>query len=352
MVKDCWRFIGRMERESDCLDKKIDFILTWVDGSDPDWQRERQRFRTGNAGNGDTENRFRDWDLLRYWFRGTERWAPWVNHIYFVTCGQKPDWLDESHPKLRLVHHRDYIPENYLPTFNSNVIELWMHRLPGLEEQFVLFNDDMFLTAPVRPEDFFGDGLPCDSALLDLISASDPEDCLPYMLTNNFALINRKFRKSQVMRRNAGKFFTLRYGKDVMRNLLLGPFRYFSCFQDSHLPSSHLKSNFEKVWTEEGKRLEQCGSHRFRCREDLTHWLMKSWQICEGNFSVRSTKWGRHFELWEDKLDEICQSIENQKYRAVCLNDSKTDIEFDLIKAELRKSFEKILPGRSAFEKK
>ena len=333
------------------MDRKIDFVLLWVDKSDLAWQQQREYYQVGDVGNGNAENRFRDWDLLRYWFRGTEQWASWVNRIYFVTCGQKPGWLNEEHPKLCLVDHRDYIPEACLPTFNSNVIELWLHRLPGLEEQFVLFNDDMFLTAPVRPEDFFKNGLPCDAALFDLVSASDPDDCLPYMLTNNFALINQRFDKRQVIRRNAGKIFRLCYGSDLLRNLLLAPFQYFSCFRDSHLPSSHLKSNYEKIWDAEGERLEQCTSHRFRCREDLTHWLMKSWQICEGNFAVRSTRWGRHFELWEDDIHQICRSLEKQKYRAVCLNDSKTDIAFEEIQQKLKVSFEKILPERSAFEK-
>ena len=61
---------------------------------------------------------------------------------------------------------------------------------------------------------------------------------------------------------------------------------------------------------------------------------MKSWQICEGNFAVRSTRWGRHFELWEDDIHQICRSLEKQKYRAVCLNDSKTDIAFEEIQDE------------------
>ena len=77
---------------------------------------------------------------------------------------------------------------------------------------------------------------------------------------------------------------------------------------------------------------------------------MKCWQICEGNFEARSSRWGRHFELWEDEIEDICSSLEQQRYRAVCLNDSKTDIDFDHIKQRLTESFEKILPERSAFE--
>ena len=214
----------------------------------------------------------------------------------------------------------------------------------------MLFYDDMFLTAPVYPKDFFKNGLPCESALMDMATAPDPEDCLPHMMINNFAVINRHFNKKDVLIRNARKFFTLKFGKDLFRNICLFPFQFFSCFRDSHLPSSYVKNTFIHVWQEESELLSNCGFNRFRSKSDLTHWLMKSWQICEGNFVVRSTRWGRHFELWEDEIDIICRCIEKQKYRVVCLNDSKTDIDFHYIKKRLIQSFESIIPDQSEFE--
>ena len=90
------------------------------------------------------ENKYRDNGLLKYWFRGIEKYAPWVRRIHFITMGQKPAWLDENHPKLHLVNHTDYIPREFLPTFNSNVIELMIHKIPDLAEHFVHFNDDFF----------------------------------------------------------------------------------------------------------------------------------------------------------------------------------------------------------------
>ena len=102
--------------------EKIDFIVLWVDGADPEWQKERAAFCPDAVNNGSDVNRFRDWDLMRYWFRGVEHFAPWVNRVFFVTNGQVPQWLNTAHPKLRLVKHEDYIPSQFLPTFNSNVI--------------------------------------------------------------------------------------------------------------------------------------------------------------------------------------------------------------------------------------
>ena len=328
----------------------IDFVVLWVDSTDPEWQKQRAAYDPRTKDNGSDENRFRDWGLMPYWFRCVEQFAPWVNRVFFVTNGQVPVWLNRTHPKLQLVSHSEYIPSEYLPTFNSNVIELFLHRIPDLSEHFVLFNDVMFLIAPVTPADFFKNGLPCESALLDTPASPSPEDCLPHMLLNNSAVLNRHFCKQDVLKQNRRKFFTLKYKKDLIRNFLLAPFRYFSTFRDPHLPSSYLKSTFLQVWDAEPALLEACGQNRFRSKTDLTHWLMKCWQICTGNFEPRRTDWGCHYELWEDGIDSICRELTSRKYRAVCLNDSTTDIDFDILKAKLTASFETLVPMPSSFE--
>lgn len=127
----------------------IDFVLPWVDGANPAWkalydlyssQEEKDFNKYGE--------RFRDYNLLRFWFRGVEKNAPWVRKIHFITCGHYPPWLDLNHPKIHFVKHSDYIPSRYLPTFSSHVIENNVHRIDGLADHFVLFNDDIYLVAP------------------------------------------------------------------------------------------------------------------------------------------------------------------------------------------------------------
>lgn len=65
---------------------KIDFVLPWVDGSDSAWIKQRNEY-LGIKNDQTQDSRFRDWENLQYWFRGVEKFAPWVNHIYFVTWG-------------------------------------------------------------------------------------------------------------------------------------------------------------------------------------------------------------------------------------------------------------------------
>ena len=140
---------------------KIDFVILWVDGNDPDWQAEKNVYAQIDPEESSLVNRYRDWGLLPYWFRAVDKFAPWVHKIHFVTWGHVPPFLNIRNPKLHIVNHRDFIPSRYLPTFNSHAIEMNIHRIPELSEHFVYFNDDMFLLRPVKPEDFFRKGLPC-----------------------------------------------------------------------------------------------------------------------------------------------------------------------------------------------
>ena len=171
----------------------IDFVITWVDDTDPVWLSDRGRYCGIPAVSGDC--RFRDWGLLQYWFRGVEKFAPWVNKVHFVTYGHLPEWLNTAHPKISIVKHTDYIPEEYLPTFNSHTIELNLHRISGLAEQFVYFNDDTFLLNAVTPEDFFENGLPKETCGLD-VPRFDSRS-IAFIDSNNIALINDRFDKKQ-----------------------------------------------------------------------------------------------------------------------------------------------------------
>ena len=90
------------------------------------------------------------------------------------------------------VDHSDFIPQDYLPTFNSNVIELCLNRINDLSEQFILFNDDMFILRPMEQDEFFKNGLPCDMALMDAMCVSGTA---PNYMANNMTIINNHFKR-------------------------------------------------------------------------------------------------------------------------------------------------------------
>ena len=76
---------------------KIDFVIPWVDGNDPKWKTEKDKYSPSKADDSNSANRYRDWGLLPYWFRAAEKFTPWVNKIYFVTWGHIPAFLNAEH---------------------------------------------------------------------------------------------------------------------------------------------------------------------------------------------------------------------------------------------------------------
>ena len=141
----------------------VDLVYLWVNGNDPEWQAKRNAcIGTAETQRGvNCKGRYADNDELKYSLRSVAQYAPWIHKIYIVTDNQVPSWLDTSNPKVRIVDHKEIMPEICLPCFNSTVIEHFLYNIPGLSEHFLYANDDMFVNRPVKPDDFFAqDGLP------------------------------------------------------------------------------------------------------------------------------------------------------------------------------------------------
>lgn len=134
---------------------KFDVVYTWVDGDDPEYIQKCNRY--ANKKRDLNPERYRDnLHLLKYSIRSLSSFFDQYNHLYLVTTRpQKPDWINLNHPKITLVHHDEFIPEKYLPTFSSNVIESFLHLIPGLSEHFLYMNDDYLFGDDVRMETFY-----------------------------------------------------------------------------------------------------------------------------------------------------------------------------------------------------
>lgn len=329
------------------MNEKIDFVLIWVDGNDIEWQKQRNIY-AGKSEEDLAEYRFRDWDNLKYWFRGVEKFAPWVNNIYFVTCGHYPKWLNLNHPKLKFVKHEDYIPKEYLPTFSANPIETNLHRLKGLEEQFVFFNDDMFLINFVTEKDFFENKKPKYVAGLSPIITVN--NIYNHLLLNDIFIINQNFNKNDVIKKNFSKWFKIKYGmKTLFKTLLLLPFDNFTAFQTTHMPTPLLKSTMKELWENEKEVLERTSQNRFRSVEDVNQYLFSWYDIARGNFESANIKNGKYYDM-SGNNEKVVNDIKRQKSKMICLNDSSMRFDFEKTKKEIIDAFETILPEKSSFE--
>ena len=123
----------------------VDLVYLWVNGNDPEWQAKRNAcIGTAETQRGvNCKGRYADNDELKYSLRSVAQYAPWIHKIYIVTDNQVPLWLDTSNPKVRIVDHKEIMPEICLPCFNSAVIEHFLYNIPGLSEHFLYANDDM-----------------------------------------------------------------------------------------------------------------------------------------------------------------------------------------------------------------
>lgn len=333
-------------------ENKIDFVITWVDGGDAAWQREKCKY-DASADSDDMDERYRDWENLRYWFRGVEKYAPWVRKIHFITWGHLPPWLDTEHPKLNIVRHEDYIPEEYLPTFNSHTIEWNMHRIEGLAEQFVYFNDDIFLTGHMRPEDFFRDGKPCDMLAFQPVIANPENPVMSHIYMNNSLVLSKYFKKRENVKKQPGAYYKVGYPLLYFGyNLLELLFPQYTGFYTVHGASPFLKETYETLWKKERNVLNQTCSHRFRSQQDVSQYLAREWQKLTGNFHPQNVT--KHFRYFNVKSDNplLVETIAKGKARMVCVNDANTPIDFLRAKQQIIGAFEKILPEKSEFEKR
>lgn len=138
----------------------VDVVFTWVDNTDQAWQARQQKASQAlNQPIGlyaDDDARFESHNELYYAVQSVLRYLDWVNHIYIVTDRQTPKWLAElGSDKVSIIDHSQIIDAQYLPTFNSQVIEANLHKIPNLSEHFIYFNDDVFVARELSKNHFF-----------------------------------------------------------------------------------------------------------------------------------------------------------------------------------------------------
>lgn len=330
----------------------IDIVIIWVDGGDAAWQKEKVKY-SPDANTDSGQNRYRDWGTLPYLFRSIDKYAPWVRKVHFVTNGQKPDWLDLRCPKLNFVEHADFMPKKYLPTFSSHPIELNIHRIKGLSEKFIYFNDDMFITRPLNQNDFFKRGLPCDQSVFCRITSSDYKEVFWHVLLNNIGVINRNFSRNSFIKQNYKKLFSPKNG--ILAPILSAtylPLNHIPGFMINHVPQPFLKSTFEAVWEAESELLDSISMQKFRSTSDVNQYLMKEWQFMTGAYSPKNVfAKTRNFSIFPKQLDDLRAAIVSRKYQTICINDTEVD-DFDRSRREVVEIFEHALPDSSQFEKK
>jgi hypothetical protein len=251
-----------MKRQS--VDFPIDLVYTWVDGDDPAWREKRLKYMpeisTERAPNHLCDARWAENNELAYSLRSVEMYAPWVNHIYIVTDGQTPAWLNTNHPKIRIVDHSEILPADALPVFSSLAIESCIHRIPGLSEHFIYGNDDTFFGAPTTPEHFFKpDGTP--------------------IIRLRGARFNRKYARDK-----GGNYYKTVYR---MQNLIHERWGRLICHEPHHNFDAYCKSHFEKAIATMPEECDSTTHNRFRTNDDMQRCYVSYYSVAAEGAKLR-----------------------------------------------------------------
>ena len=330
--------------------EKIDFVVAWVDGNDPVWRKKKAQYdgtiNTSKEGM-NSDKAYREWGTFKYWFRGVEKFAPWVNKVYLVTDNQKPSWLELHSDKLVLVDHTEIICNDYLPVFSANPIESNIHRIPGLSECFVFFNDDVYLTAPVEPTDFFSDdGLP--KYVTALAPITTERYGTGHFQMNDMGIITTHFTREEILKN--GKFFSIKQGvKGIAKSLLYRHSKFICGFWENHLTHPLLKSTMELVWEKEKDVLEKTSASRFRSPSDTNVWLFKYWQIASGQYAIGNPKLGGLFSL-DNAGPDFWKLLNSRKYKVMCINDGFNVQNENQVMDDFIKAMNQLFPDKSSFE--
>lgn len=328
------------------MNDKIDFVITWVDGTDANWLEKKKKYTQNNVDLDTSNVRYRDYGTLKFFFRSVERYAPWVHKIYLITDNQVPAWLNLENSKVKVIDHTDFIDDKYLPLFNSNAIEWNMDKIPNLSNTFVYFNDDIVINRAVKAEDFFLNGKPRDFRLYtDII----PTEEFVHIVLNNDILIN-SFVKNRWPVSNVG-LWSIKYRIKRLKNLIFLPQIKKSGivgYIEPHGPMAFTKSAFKKAKSIWKIPIEETTSHRFRSLQDVSIWLVRHLQLETGNFVPIND--GNNYFNDIRHLDEIKEYLLKKKSNTICINDIDSD-DYLYESIKLNKILSKKFPQKSAFEK-
>lgn len=295
----------------------IDYVITYVDSSDPIWRKEYNEYSPVKI-KGDESERFRSWDNLRYNLRGVEKFLPFINKVYLVVSGpsQVPDWVNRE--KVNIIYHKDFIPEKFLPVFCSTSIEMFLGLIPGLSEQFLYANDDTFVVKPCSPEDFFVDGKPV----------------LNYRVSTLRYLASSQYEKQ------------LHNSMNLAENLSKKKLKGAKCLP-SHTINPMLVSTYKKVWSMAGKEIEKVVG-KFRTDNDFNQYLFSYYDYLLKNYTTNHTH-SKYINFTNMNSAMVRSHIVNPTQKLLCINDANVK-DFQRSKDAVNAAFQELLPKKSLYE--
>ena len=278
----------------------MDVVITYVDSSDKYWQQDFKTYCKNDVNELAIDpTRFDTRNNLKYCLRSIAKNMPFVNKVFLVVSrpSQVPNWINTE--EVNVIYHKDILPETCLPTFNSRTIEMCLHKIPGLSEEFVYFNDDMFVLNACTPTDLFLNGK-----------------------INNHISVYTEHELAQRWGRSPIYFNPHKRCTDEVKKLLniKDSDQYYLT---NHGPSPMLKTDnielFESLSDVINPTLNQ-----FRTETDFVHFMYSIYSYLKGNVNVDKKLTNLYINLNTCGLNDLYRKIYSDDL-FMCFNDIKSE---------------------------
>jgi hypothetical protein len=304
----------------------IDLVYLWVDGSDPKWFEKRNAFLGNLSASAEARSKalYTDNEELKYSVRSALKYAPWIRQIFIVTDEQVPSWLDRTDVKIRVIDHKEILPAECLPCFNSSVIEYFLYRIPDLSEHFIYANDDMFFNAPITPDFFFtSEGLPIVRLRRKLFGKWH-------------RIINKLLKR--------GKIAT--YSKQLRNASLLIKQKYGKHFYDTphHNIDAYKKSIYKEViedifWED----IKPTLSHHLRDSSDIQRVIILFYMLVTEQGQLKYVDKSKESYVLRVKKSDFLKRLKKNNPTLFCLNDTPQATDHD--RARIKPFLEALFPS-------
>ena len=317
----------------------IDAVYAWHDGNDPARVEKYHRACRDAAESPSKESispaRFVDNNELLFSLRSLEKFAPWINRVYIIVDQQRPKWINPE--AVHFVELADILPATAAyPVFNSNLIELCMHRIEELSECFISLNDDFMIGNTIHPSDFF---------------SSDSRPRIWYSKSGK----TERLVKENMPDRKAAEIFS--------RTILYERYGAYYPHRIKHYPRAYTRKSMYSMWDDFPEDVERSLQATFRNNTNLTTYIFYPiYALATGQGVARQINGMPQF--WDFLKGRVCHigaSLGDSNYRkkmqmikilkplTFCLNDSDSATDND--RKKLVKTLEEFYPKKSHFEK-
>lgn len=318
----------------------IDIVIPWVNSTDEVWFEKYKEASLKYKGDKDPQ-RIRDFGLFKYWLRSVAENASWIRKIHLLLDSktQIPNWLNTNNEKIEIHYHKDFIDEEYLPSFNSNIFFAFCYKLKNLTENFIYLNDDIFIMNKTSPDDFFKDGKPIDTSIKSLQINANPVD--EFWLNK----MHVKYKPNQ----KYNFFHQIVFNDIKLAEKYTGK---FNIYKNVHVGITAKKSEVEKIFKELDKDLRKYNKPDDKFRQSYNvncDWLYRYIRLNLGNFSDSKLNDFAYIESHNNNYKEIYKLMQVKKI--LCINDCLNKMDsFDFIKKYLNELFSIKFPNKSEFE--